>query len=57
MGKQQNCRVSGHQVRPRLSARNSTAPILLNFTEQIKLDLLIEELAKIIELEGGLLIP
>ena len=31
--------------------------IFLNFAEQIRMDLLIEELAEIIEIEGGLLIP
>jgi hypothetical protein len=57
MRKQQNCRVSGNQAQQRLSARGPGATILLNFAEQIKMDLLIEELAEIIEIEGGLLIP
>jgi hypothetical protein len=57
MRKQQNYRVSGNQAQQRLSARVLGATILLNFAEQIKMDLLIEELAEIIEIEGGLLIP
>lgn len=57
MRKQQNCRVSGNQAQQRLSARVPGAMILLNFAEQIRMDLLIEELAEIIEIEGGLLIP
>ena len=51
MSKQQNRRWW-----PRLAAQISTAPSLLNFSEQM-MDLLIEELAEIIETEGGMLIP
>ena len=56
MRKQQNCRVSRNQAQQRLSAR---VPVLMIHlaAEQTKMDLLIEELAEIIEIEGGLLIP
>jgi hypothetical protein len=56
MRKQQNCRVSRNQAQQRLSAR-VPAPTILLTAEQTKMDLLIEELAEIIEIEGGLLIP
>jgi len=57
MRKQHNCRVSGNQAQQKLSARVPSATVLLNFAEQIEMDLLMEELAEIIEIEGGLLIP
>jgi hypothetical protein len=50
MRNQQNCRVSRNQAQQRLSAR-VPAPTILLTAEQTKMDLLIEELAEIIEIK------
>ena len=57
MRKERNCRLSEPQAQKRLSELTSAGMISMNFKERIRLDLLIEELAELIEIERGVLIP
>jgi hypothetical protein len=57
MQKQRGCLISQQQFEPVFANRMYTTPISLKSAEQIAIDLLLEELADVIEAEGGILIP